>query len=102
MIDLDKESDGVEFIDEGPDIGKHIEREKQYSFVIKFLLKRGFAKTELQANMIVVFVTLVAFGLSLFLFYKSTEYGSLQKPTVSVEVRTVNTNNSTSTINTQD
>lgn len=97
MIDLDKESDGVEFIDEGPDIGKDLEREKHYSFVIRFLLKKGYAKTELQANLIVVIITIIAFSLSLYFFNKSTEYGTLQKPTVSVEVNNSGSRTSTST-----
>lgn len=85
-MDFDTQSEGVEFIEEGTLANaQDIEREKHYSFIVRWLLKRGWAKTELQANLILVGVTIVSFAVSFYLFFLSTEYGTLVKPTISVE-----------------
>lgn len=60
---------GVEF-NEGNDSFKRPDFERQNSFFVQFLITKGLAKDASGANKILTGITVVAFLLSLFFFFK--------------------------------
>jgi hypothetical protein len=69
------ENNGVELLDNEKLEPLPVPKPSIYSPLVRWLLKKGIAKTEREANMLLLGFIVLLFGLTFFFIYIGNEYG---------------------------